>query len=148
MELDTDLFQLSISTPYPGTALYAEASKRGWLRHRDWYSYGQGEVLVDQPQISSDEIYVFERFAFRRFYLRPIAMWRMLRRVTHWRHVRDMVMATTVLLLGKHKKKGGYDWDCWRDLREEDFLDIDLLERDEHPERLTYELRQGAMADA
>ena len=42
MEIDTDLFQLNISTPYPGTALYAEAAAKGWLKHTDWYSYGQG----------------------------------------------------------------------------------------------------------
>jgi radical SAM superfamily enzyme YgiQ (UPF0313 family) len=28
MEIDTDLFQLNISTPYPGTALYAEAAAK------------------------------------------------------------------------------------------------------------------------
>jgi anaerobic magnesium-protoporphyrin IX monomethyl ester cyclase len=146
MDLDTDLFQLSISTPYPGTALYAEAVDRGWLRHRNWYSYGQGEVLVDQPQITDQQIYNFERFAFRRFYMRPVAIARMLRRVTHWRHVRDMLLAATVLLLGKHKKKDGYSWDCWRNLKEEDFLDLDIADKDDFPERLTFQLRQHAMA--
>jgi anaerobic magnesium-protoporphyrin IX monomethyl ester cyclase len=142
LELDTDLFQVSISTPYPGTALYAEASARGILKHRDWYAYGLGEVLVDQPQISDQEIYRFEGYAFRRFYLRPIVALRMLRRTTSWRHIRDMVLGATILLLRKHRKKGGYDWDCWRNLKEEDFLDLDL-ETGENAQRLTYELRQG-----
>jgi len=145
MEIDTDLFQLSISTPYPGTALYAEASAKGWLKHNDWYSYGQGEVLVDQPQISEEEIYRFERYAFRKFYSRPIAIWRMLRRITNLRQIRDLFVAANILLLGKHKKKGGYNWDCWRGLKEEDFLDLDLG-RDEFPQRLTFQLRQGVMA--
>lgn len=143
MALDTDLFQLSISTPYPGTALYAEAAQKGWLKHRNWYSYGQGEVLVEQPQITSQEIYNFERYAFRRFYLRPIAIRRMLLRVTHWRHIRDLILAATVLLLGRHKKKGGFSWDCWRHLKEQDFLDVNIT-KDEFPERLTFQLRQGA----
>lgn len=145
MEIDTDLFQLNISTPYPGTALYAEASAKGWLRHRNWYSYGQGEVLVDQPQISDQEIYGFERYAFRRFYLRPIAVWRMIRRVTGWRQVRDIALASYILLLGRHKKKGGYNWECWRNLAEEDFLDLDLG-ADEYPQRLTFQLRQANVA--
>jgi radical SAM superfamily enzyme YgiQ (UPF0313 family) len=145
IEIDTDLFQLNISTPYPGTALYAEASAKGWLRHTDWYSYGQGAVLVDQPQITDEEIYRFERYAFRKFYMRPIAIWRMLRRITSWHHIRDLFVAANILLLGKHKKKGGYDWDCWRSLNEEDYLDVELG-RDEFPQRLTYQLRQGAMA--
>jgi hypothetical protein len=49
------------------------------------------------------------------------------------------------LLLGKHKKKGGYDWDGWRGLNEEDFLDI-TLGPDQFPQRLTFQLRQGVMA--
>ena len=145
MEIDTDLFQLNISTPYPGTALYAEAAAKGWLKHTDWYSYGQGEVLVNQPQITDEEIYSFERYAFRRFYGRPIAVWRMLKRVTSWHHIRDLFVAANILLLGKHKKKGGYNWDGWRDLNEEDFLDI-TLGPDQFPQRLTFQLRQGVMA--
>ena len=144
IELDTDLFQLSISTPYPGTALFAEAAAKGWLKHRNWYSYGQGEVLVEQPQISAEEIYRFERYAFRRFYMRPIAVLRMLRRITTLRHVRDLVLASVILLLGKHRKKGGYNWSCWQNLNEDDFLDLAL--DDEHPQRLTFQLRQGAVA--
>lgn len=144
IELDTDLFQLNISTPYPGTALYAEAAAKGTLRHQDWYSYGQGKVLVDQPQISDDEIYRFERYAFRKFYMRPIAIWRMLKRITTWHHLRDIFLAANILLLGKHKKKGGYNWGCWQGLVEEDFLDLNLGESD-HTQRLTFELRQGVM---
>lgn len=145
IEIDTDLFQLNISTPYPGTALFAEAAAKGSLRHRNWYSYGQGTILVDQPQITDDEVYRFERYAFRRFYMRPIAIWRMLRRITSWHHLRDIFLAANILLLGKHKKKGGYDWGCWQGLVEEDYLDLDLGE-DEHSERLTFQLRQGVMA--
>ena len=142
IDLDLDLFQLSISTPYPGTALFQEAVQRGWLKHMDWYRYGQGEVLVNQPQISSAEIYRFERYAFRRFYMRPNAIYRVFKRMVNFRQLRDTILAATVLLLGKHRRKGGYDWSCWQDLSEKEFLDLDL----QQPEtgRLTYELRQRA----
>jgi len=142
IELDVDLFQLNISTPYPGTALFKEADEKGWLKHKNWYRYGQGEVLVQQPQISAEEIYRFERYAFRRFYLRPRVMLRMLKRIANLRHLRDYSYAALILLLGKHRKSGRSSWAGWQDLREEDFFDVELDE----PEsvRLTYELRQEA----
>ena len=141
MELDVDLFQLNISTPYPGSALFSEAAEKGWLKHRNWYAYGQGEVMVEQPQISAAAIYAFERYAFRRFYLRPKAAFRMLKRIANIRHLRDYVLAAMVLLLGRHKKSGGVDkWACWKNLREEDFFDVALDV--EQPLRMTYALRQ------
>jgi len=141
IELDLDLFQLNISTPYPGTALYNEAMDKGWIRHQDWYSYGQGSVLVDQPQISEDDIHRFERYAFRKFYLRPKVILRMLRRMANLRHVRDYLLAAMILLLGLHKRKGGTDWECWKGLEEESFFDLDIMEPERR--RLTYQLRQS-----
>jgi radical SAM superfamily enzyme YgiQ (UPF0313 family) len=146
-ELDTDLFQLSISTPYPGTALFAEASAKGWIKHRNWYSYGQGEVLVTQPQITDQEIYRFERYAFRSFYMRPISAWRMLRRVAHFRQIRDLALAAIILLLGRHRKRRDQNWACWVDLRESDFLDLHLPHGD-ISQRLTYQLRQEQFTSA
>jgi len=145
IELDTDLFQLNISTPYPGTALFAEASSKGWLKHTNWYSYGQGEVLVTQPQLPDADIYRFERHAFRKFYLRPIAIWRMIHRLVNMRQCRDLVLAAIILLLGKHRKKRDHSWECWRDLDEGEFLDLSLDSAGD-PTRLTYEIRQGAAA--
>lgn len=142
IDLDVDLFQLSISTPYPGTALFKEAEERGWLKHKNWYRYGQGEVLVEQPQIRAEEIYRFERYAFRRFYLRPRVVLRMLARIANLRHIRDYSYAALILLLGKHKKSGRSAWVGWQDLREEDFFDVELAEPE--TQRLTFELRQAA----
>lgn len=140
-ELDVDLFQLNIATPYPGTALYNEAVQRGWLTSRNWYDYGQGTVLIRQPQLPPEEIKAFERYAFRRFYLRPKTIWRMVLRMVSWHHLRDYFRALVFLIIGRKKTNKGTDWDCWRNFREEDFFDVDFVE----PEKLTltYELRQG-----
>ena len=140
MELDVDLFQLNILTPYPGTDLFREVSANGTLEDTNWNNYGQGQILFTQPQISAEEIYRFERYAFRRFYLRPKTLFRMLKRITSWYHLRDNFRAAVLLLIG-HQKVGGGDWQCWKDLNEEDFFDIEIKE----PEvpRLTFELRQA-----
>jgi anaerobic magnesium-protoporphyrin IX monomethyl ester cyclase len=144
IELDIDLFQLSISTPYPGTALYNEGVSKGWIKDFDWYHYGQGRVLVEQPQISAEDIYRFERYAFRRFYLRSRTILRMLRRVATPRQIRDYMLSASILLLGLHRKKRQSDWSGWLGLREEDFQDVALGPAEAL--RLTYELRQGAAA--
>ena len=141
IELDVDLFQLSICTPYPGTQLYRDVVNQGILNSYDWNKYGQGDVLFDQKQLPKEVIFKFERYAFRKFYLRPIVIFRMLKRITSWYHIRDYFRAAIFLLTG-HQKKGTGDWACWKDLQEEDFLDLPLLEPS-HP-RLTYQLRQEA----
>lgn len=139
IDLDVDLFQLNICTPYPGTALYREVKERGWLKNEDWNRYGQGSVLFSQPQLPDEKIYEFERYAFRRFYLRPKVIWRMMKRITSWRHIYDYYKATMHLLIGKQKRGSG-DWSCWKNLKEEEFLDF-VAEEPVKP-RLTYELRQ------
>lgn len=141
IELDVDLFQLNISTPYPGTALYDDALAKGWLEPADWYDYGQSKVLVRQPQISAEQIYAFERHAFRRFYLRPRAMLRLLRRIATPRHLRDYALAVRIFLLGGSAARADHGRD-WQGLAESDFLDLDLPEP-ARP-RLTFELRQGS----
>jgi radical SAM superfamily enzyme YgiQ (UPF0313 family) len=141
IDLDVDLFQLNICTPYPGTQLYREVVEKGTLLSTDWNRYGQGDVLFKQEQLSAEDIYRFERHAFRRFYLRPRVALRLLKRITSWYHVRDYFRAARHLLLG-NKKKGTGDWQCWRNLQEEDFLDLPLLEP--VTPRLTFELRQAA----
>ena len=128
IELDVDFFQLFINTPYPGTAFFREALEEGWLVHQDWVRYGQAEVIVEQPQLGAEEIYRFERYANRRFYLRPRAIFRLLKRIFHWQHLRDYFLAVAFVILGMRKDRHAGKWDCWRDLKEEDFLDLALDE--------------------
>src|SRR6185503_17069884 len=81
-DLDLDLFQLNISTPYPGTQLYEYAVRTGTLVNKNWSDYGQRTVLVRLDDLTPDQIYAFERHAFRSFYLRPGIVLRHLKRVT------------------------------------------------------------------
>ena len=71
IELDVDFFQLSISTPYPGTQLFKQALEEGRLVHTNFKLYGQSDPLVRLDDLSADDIRRFEKYAFRKFYLRP-----------------------------------------------------------------------------
>jgi radical SAM superfamily enzyme YgiQ (UPF0313 family) len=139
IDLNLDLFQLNISTPYPGTQLFQWAEARGALIDKDWTDYGQGKVLVRLADLAPADIYEFERSAFRRFYLRPRMIARQLRRITTPRHVKDLVAAFLMFVIGTVRYKTP-QWECWKRHPEEAFLDIAL----EQPQvcQLTYKLRQ------
>ena len=74
-EIDPDTIQVSLAAPYPGTALYEQARREGWL---------EAERLVDEdglqvsalgyPHLSRTEIYRSMDEVYRRFYFRPRKM--------------------------------------------------------------------------
>jgi len=138
-DLDLDLFQLSVNTPYPGTQLYQHAVANNLLAHTNWSEYGQGNVLVRLPDLTPEEIYAFERHAFRSFYVRPKMLLRQLKRVVHIRHLRDLVLAFWVLVLGQFRYRSR-KWECWKRPKEAEFLDVPIAQP-EMP-RLTFAVRQ------
>jgi radical SAM superfamily enzyme YgiQ (UPF0313 family) len=140
IDLDIDFMQLNISTPYPGTALYKELSEKNMLRHHDWSIYGQQEIVYDQENLTDEEIYNFRNHAYRKFYLRPKPIFRLLKRITVPRLVRDYFVTAKLLLFSVRHVKTKDKWNCWSNLTEEDFFDREVGESEYS--RLTYELRQ------
>ncbi|HEV8532992.1 MAG TPA: hopanoid biosynthesis associated radical SAM protein HpnJ [Methylomirabilota bacterium] len=74
-EIDPTTIQVSLAAPYPGTALFAEAQRNGWM---------EAEALVDEagvqasaigyPHLSRTEIFQSVDLVYRRFYFRPRKM--------------------------------------------------------------------------
>jgi radical SAM superfamily enzyme YgiQ (UPF0313 family) len=144
-ELDLDVFQLNVSTPYPGTQLYEFAVKTGRLVNKHWSEYGQRTVLVRLDDLTAEQIYQFERHAFRSFYFRPTIMLRHLRRITRLRHLKEMFTTFFAITMGTLAYKNP-QWQCWSSLTEEQFLDLPIAP----PElpRLTFKLRQEPVLEA
>jgi len=80
-EIDPYSLQVSLAAPYPGTALYDEAKREGWL-------VGEGDGLVSEgiqksvmayPWLSKEEIFAGVEVFYRRFYLRPAPILRILK---------------------------------------------------------------------
>ncbi len=70
-EIDPDTIQVSIATPYPGTELYEEAKRNGWLVSEDVVSDGIQIPALEYENLSKEEIFLaVERF-YNRFYFRP-----------------------------------------------------------------------------
>jgi radical SAM superfamily enzyme YgiQ (UPF0313 family) len=69
--------QATIVIPYPGTALFAECEKKGWLKTRDWDRYDMREPIMKSP-IPDEEILqltqnIYKSFLTPKYILRKLA---------------------------------------------------------------------------
>ena len=69
LELPLDIAQFYAAAPFPGTGLYEEALKRGWLSEGSTFS--QSRAVMDLPGLPAQRVDEFRRYAYRRFYMRP-----------------------------------------------------------------------------
>ena len=74
-EIDPHTIQVSLAAPYPGTALYEEARRNGWLE-TDALVGGGGVQLsaLGSPHLPRTEIFESVDLFYRRFYFRPRKM--------------------------------------------------------------------------
>ncbi len=75
MDLDVFSIQVSLAAPYPGTELYEMARQNGWFAKKDKtdiiHQDGLQQSTLTYPGLSKEEIFeAVERF-YRRYYLRP-----------------------------------------------------------------------------
>jgi len=66
------------AAPFPGSGLYEEASRSGWIRQYDWKNFGQDASAIVTPELSSEQINHCIRRAYREFYFRFAAARRIL----------------------------------------------------------------------
>lgn len=72
VKLNSDYAQFGIAMPYPGTELYKEAEKNGWLTAKDWSDFEASEnSVLEYPDLKAEDIIKAHREAYRKFYLRP-----------------------------------------------------------------------------
>lgn len=83
LELNPDVADFLMATPFPGTRLYETAVRNGLLIHDDWeeYVFLEGKVNVRVPGVEEKDILAKWRSAYRRFYLRPLKAGRTLKRL-------------------------------------------------------------------
>jgi radical SAM superfamily enzyme YgiQ (UPF0313 family) len=79
---DADMLQATIVIPYPGTPLFEEARKSGWLTTTDWDSYDMGGPVLKSP-ISEKELDRLTSGLYRAF-LSPRFIGRTLVSIRSW----------------------------------------------------------------
>jgi hopanoid biosynthesis associated radical SAM protein HpnJ len=86
-ELDVDTIQVSLAAPYPGTELYARALQNGWLKQGSLVDeQGIQEATIEYPDLGRQEIFEGIEEFYRRFYLRPAPIARIVKDMTRDRH--------------------------------------------------------------
>jgi anaerobic magnesium-protoporphyrin IX monomethyl ester cyclase len=79
-ELNPDDIGFYVATPYPGTPMYEQVIKNGWLRITDFNKYDTATPTFETPTLSMDRIREIRYKAHQQFYLRPAYVFKMLRR--------------------------------------------------------------------
>lgn len=86
LELDPYSIQVSLVAPYPGTELYEQGTREGWIAHDQLVRDGIQNTLISYDNLSREEIFEsVERF-YRRFYLRPRPVLRILKEMLSDKH--------------------------------------------------------------
>jgi len=74
LSLPLDIAQFYAATPFPGTALYDDALREGWLKEAGkGGGFAQNSAVMELPGLPAARVDAFRRYAYRRFYLRPQA---------------------------------------------------------------------------
>ncbi|MBI1952797.1 MAG: radical SAM protein [Candidatus Omnitrophica bacterium] len=142
IDLDLDFFQLSVMTPYPGTVIFEQFKSEGRLLHEEYSRYGQNEVVFRLNHLSAEEVNRFERFAFWKFYSRPRAIVKQLKRLRNLAMLRDLAAAFAFFFFERLRRSGhSAEWEKWLQFDLSTVLNpkIPLPEKP----RLTFEVRQN-----
>jgi radical SAM superfamily enzyme YgiQ (UPF0313 family) len=86
LELPMDIAQFYVASPFPGTRLYEEALRNGWLRLNARPS--QEYATMDLPGLPSQKVNDFRRLSYKKFYSRPKIFLKLLS-MTRWQMVPD-----------------------------------------------------------
>ncbi|HEU5328297.1 MAG TPA: hopanoid biosynthesis associated radical SAM protein HpnJ [Thermomicrobiales bacterium] len=79
-ELDPYSIQVSLAAPYPGTELYAQALANGWLKQDALLDeHGLQDAVLEYPGLNNAEIFAAVEDFYRKFYMRPQPILRIVR---------------------------------------------------------------------
>jgi anaerobic magnesium-protoporphyrin IX monomethyl ester cyclase len=78
--LNPDGIGFYIATPYPGTPMYEQVVKNGWLRVTDFNKYDTATPTFETPLLSMERLRELHYKAHQKFYLRPSYVLKMIRR--------------------------------------------------------------------
>ena len=86
IELDPMIANFSMLTPYPGTIVYEIAKSQGHMLVEDWedYVFFEGKARYEMGEMTAEVIERKWREAYRRFYLRPSRVFRIVTRKDFW----------------------------------------------------------------
>ncbi|MEK6730723.1 MAG: radical SAM protein [Pseudomonadota bacterium] len=70
-KLDPDILVVNITTPFPGTEMFAWAKAKGLILTYDWDDYTLAKPVMRLENLTEQEIHSLYNLMYKRFYLRP-----------------------------------------------------------------------------
>lgn len=68
LEIDLDLAEFTVLTPFPHSAICADLEQQGRILHHDWSRYTAGEVVFKPAKMTVDELQWAYQYAWDSFY--------------------------------------------------------------------------------
>ncbi len=91
VRLDPDNAQFAAAVPYPGTEMYEESLRKGYLKAATWEDYAARDIVLETETLSRLDLEKARLEAYRRFYLRPRFILRTALRLTSIREFRRVL---------------------------------------------------------
>ncbi|MBF0177198.1 MAG: cobalamin-dependent protein [Magnetococcales bacterium] len=98
IKLDPDIAVFNVTTPYPGTELFAWAKAGGYLLTENWDDYDLSRTVMQLPSVSPEYLEASLRTAYRKFYQRPSTIWRKVKRLSSWSELINLVQGGASLV--------------------------------------------------
>lgn len=96
-KLPLDIAQFYCAVPFPGSRLYEQAQREGWITSKNFISFRQDQAVMNLPTVSAQTVNRFRVQAFRGFYFRPAAWYRILKLIDYkglrgsWKTITDFL---------------------------------------------------------
>lgn len=105
LELDPDMANFMITSPFPGTELYETVLKHGRLFSTDWSDFAihDDKARFEIGQVTKELVEAKWHEAYRRFYLRPGRILRKALMPDTWRRLPTYLVNARRFFLGGHK---------------------------------------------
>ena len=99
IKLNPDFAKFNLTVPYPGTELYEQSIKRrtinsaGWSNYSKYSSMTSNDPVYVSKTMNKKELVGLQKYAFKKFYLRPKVIIRHLLKIRSLKHIKNYIRA-------------------------------------------------------
>src|SRR6266478_9114988 len=105
-EMDCETIQVSLASPYPGTAFYDFVTKNNYLTVDSLVDEtGYQKCTVSYPEVSADEIFKAVETFYRRYYFTPRYIWKSVKKMAGSREEAKRLLGEGVQFIGSMAKR-------------------------------------------
>ncbi len=104
-ELEIDVLEVNILTPYPGTPLFEKMEREGRLITRDWSKYNQVDVVYKPKNMTEKELWEGARKVAKEFYSWPNIIKRNIKIFNITRNIGSMIPIGTNINFRRYYKR-------------------------------------------